>query len=196
MGIHPPEHHGARSHGETRLSSNTPRYKNPSFQKTYEAMLAMASDPASEMYHQGRPHRGAAHRSAFWDGYAGMKKSANVIPNTLSAVCFQAGKDFFKTNPGIQNAFWTPGVTRQGEALQSAQIVQPGYDYNEPDLRQPTPQQIEEARKSAGLTQEAAAALVHRKSSSRWREWSGGQHHIDLAVWELFLIKAQLRTLK
>lgn len=96
--------------------SPRPRYKTATFQKTYEAILAAAADPKSELYYNGKPHRGAGHRCAFWDGYAGVK-SANVIPNTPSAVCYQAGKTFAKTHPGIakEDATWTPGVTRQGE---------------------------------------------------------------------------------
>lgn len=73
------------------------RYKTPSFQKTYDAMLAAAQNPAGELYYNGRPHRGAGHRTAFWDGYAGLEHSANVVPGTLSAVCFAAGKAFAKT---------------------------------------------------------------------------------------------------
>jgi hypothetical protein len=93
------------------------RYKTRSFQKLYEAMLLAAADKGSELYYLGRPHRGAGHRSAFWDGYAGLGRTANVIPGTPSAVCFQAGKEFARTNPGIaiEEATWTPGVTRQGE---------------------------------------------------------------------------------
>ena len=93
-----------------------PRYKTPSFQKTYDAMLAAARDKSSELYHDGKPRRGAAHRTAFWDGYARLAKTANVVHGTLSAVCFAAGKEFAKSNPGIavEDAVWTPGVTRQG----------------------------------------------------------------------------------
>lgn len=96
--------------------TSPPRYKTATFQKTYEAILAAAADPKSEMYYNGKPHRGAGHRSAFWDGYAGVERSANVIPGTPSAVCYQVGKTFAKTNPGIakEDASWTPGVTRQG----------------------------------------------------------------------------------
>lgn len=99
-----------------------PRYKDASKQRMFETMLKAAADTSSEMYFQGRPHRGAAHRTAFWDGYAGLASSANVIPGTLSAVCFAAGKQFAKTNPGIpkEEAVWTPGVTRQGEPTKAA----------------------------------------------------------------------------
>lgn len=93
------------------------RYKTPSFQTLYDAMLAAAANPQSELYFQGKPHRGAGHRTAFWDGYAGVVKSANVVPRTPSAVCFAAGKVFARPHPGIcvEDAVWTPGVTRQGE---------------------------------------------------------------------------------
>lgn len=96
-----------------------PRYKTPSYQQTYDALLAAARDQSSELYYQGKPHRGAGHRTAFWDGYAGLTRSANVVPGTLSAVCFAAGKAFAKTKPGIPvaDAVWTPGVTRQGETI-------------------------------------------------------------------------------
>lgn len=79
-----------------------PRYKDPSKQKVYDTMLVLARDKTSEMYHQGQPRRGSGHRAAFWDGYSGKfdytgpKRSANVIPGTLSAVCFMAGREFAK----------------------------------------------------------------------------------------------------
>lgn len=96
--------------------STKPRYKTASFQKVYEAMLAAAADPSSELYHHGKPHRGAGHRAAFWDGYAGLQRSANVVPGTFSAVAYAAGKQFAKTNPGIakEEAVWMPDVAREG----------------------------------------------------------------------------------
>jgi len=60
-------------------------------------------------------------------------------------------------------------------------------------LPAPTGEQIEAARLAAGLTQQQAAELVHRKDSARWREWSSERHAIDPAVWELFLIKSGQR---
>lgn len=92
------------------------RYTTPSFQNTNDAMLAAARDTSSELFHDGKPHRGAAHRTAFWGGYGGLDKTANVIPVTLSAVCYAAGNEFARTNPGLPliDAVWTPGVTRQG----------------------------------------------------------------------------------
>ncbi len=77
-----------------------PRYKNPQWQKLYDNMLFLAGDKSSEMYHEGEPRRGAGHRAAFWDGFSGKfdftgpKRSAHVIPGTMSAVCFMAGREF------------------------------------------------------------------------------------------------------
>lgn len=62
-------------------------------------------------------------------------------------------------------------------------------------LQQPTPAEIKEVRKKACLTQQQAAEMVHRADGARWREWEGGKYDIDLAVWELFLVKTGLRTL-
>jgi len=85
-----------------------PRYKTPGLQSMYEAMLAAAADPKSELYHEGKPRRGAGHRAAFWDGYAELKRTANVIPGTYSAACFAAGRAFARTRPGIavEDAKW------------------------------------------------------------------------------------------
>lgn len=71
-----------------------PRYKDRNNQKFYEDLLKLALDRSSELYYKGAQHRGAGHRCAFWDGYDGLKRTANVIPGTLSAVAFQAGKEF------------------------------------------------------------------------------------------------------
>lgn len=66
------------------------------------------------------------------------------------------------------------------------------YRYNG-TLRRPTPEEIKAARERLLLSQEAAAAFVHRATRVRWAEWEAGKHAIDLAVWELFLIKTGLR---
>ena len=60
-------------------------------------------------------------------------------------------------------------------------------------IRQPTPQEIKDTRARVMLTQQAAAELVHRADRRRWVEWETGKYKIDLAVWELFLIKTKLR---
>ena len=60
-------------------------------------------------------------------------------------------------------------------------------------LMTPTPAQIREARESAGLSQTAAAELVHcvRKTWTQWEAEKDSPIHrgINLAAWELFLIK-------
>lgn len=63
-------------------------------------------------------------------------------------------------------------------------------------LNQPTPAEIKAVRAVTGLTQQKAAEVVHRADGARWREWEGGKHQIDMAVWELFLIKTGLRTIE
>lgn len=52
----------------------------------------------------------------------------------------------------------------------------------------PTPQAVRERRLEAGLTQAAAAKLVHLGAAPRWAEYENGTRNFDLARWELFLI--------
>lgn len=54
----------------------------------------------------------------------------------------------------------------------------------------PTPEQVKQARKDAGLTQSAAGALVH-VSERTWQKWEHGERHMSPAVWELFQIKVK-----
>lgn len=53
----------------------------------------------------------------------------------------------------------------------------------------PTPAAIRAAREAAGLTQRAAAALVHA-SVRGWEDWEAGRRRMHPAMWELFGIKA------
>lgn len=53
----------------------------------------------------------------------------------------------------------------------------------------PTPDQIRKLRLAAGLTQEAAAQLVHVSDSRAWRRYESGKHEMHGAIWELFNIK-------
>lgn len=53
----------------------------------------------------------------------------------------------------------------------------------------PTKEEIIAERLAAGLTQTQAAALVHRAYLS-WLRWEAGGP-IDMACWELFLIKTK-----
>ena len=52
------------------------------------------------------------------------------------------------------------------------------------------PSTIITARKEAGLTQSAAARLVH-KSLRCWQQWEAGDRAMCPAVWELFHIKSR-----
>lgn len=56
--------------------------------------------------------------------------------------------------------------------------------------RAPGPTEIREARKRAGLTQAAAARLVH-VTPRAWQHWELGKVEMPPARWELFTIKAR-----
>ena len=53
----------------------------------------------------------------------------------------------------------------------------------------PTPAEIRAARQAAGLSQTAAAQIIHCSRSS-WAEWEGGVSRMHPAFWELFRLKA------
>ena len=53
----------------------------------------------------------------------------------------------------------------------------------------PSPDLIRAARRNAGLTGAAAAALIHC-SDRTWRKWESGERKMHAAFWELFQIKA------
>lgn len=75
-----------------------PHYKDPEQQKMYDRMLTMAFDPNSELYRDGEPNRGLAHRSAFWDGASGQfdkgTRSPHAIPGSMAMVCLMAGREY------------------------------------------------------------------------------------------------------
>jgi DNA-binding transcriptional regulator YiaG len=52
----------------------------------------------------------------------------------------------------------------------------------------PAPEAIRSARDAAGLTQTAAATLVH-STLRRWQEWEEGKHRMHPGLWELFRLK-------
>lgn len=91
-----------------------PRYKDRSSQHMYEAMLKLAEDKTSEMYYNGAIHRGAFHRCAFWDGFSGLftltgpGRSPHVIPGTMSAACFMAGKEFARRQRSVRAGLAPP----------------------------------------------------------------------------------------
>ncbi|ORJ49431.1 hypothetical protein B2M27_15615 (plasmid) [Kluyvera intermedia] len=56
--------------------------------------------------------------------------------------------------------------------------------------KNPTPDEIREARLSAELTQATAAQLVY-SSLNAWSQWERGERKMHPAIWELFQIKSQ-----
>lgn len=55
-------------------------------------------------------------------------------------------------------------------------------------VENPTPDAIRCARKAAGLSQTAAAALIYCTLRG-WQEWEAGNRRMHPALWELFRIK-------
>ncbi len=55
-------------------------------------------------------------------------------------------------------------------------------------MNNPTPAQIKQARKDAGLTQAAAALLIY-KSCRAWQQYEKGDRGMDKALFELFMSK-------
>ena len=54
--------------------------------------------------------------------------------------------------------------------------------------RNPTQEEVRAAREAAGLSQTAAAALIHCTLRG-WQEWEAGNRRMHPAFWELFGIK-------
>jgi DNA-binding transcriptional regulator YiaG len=54
----------------------------------------------------------------------------------------------------------------------------------------PYPAEIQAARKAAGLSQTAAAAMVHTTCRT-WQQWEAGDRKMHPAFWELFSIKSR-----
>ena len=57
----------------------------------------------------------------------------------------------------------------------------------------PAPDIIRSARSAAGLSQTAAAALVHAGMRA-WQEWEAGRRAMPAAAWELFLLRTDQYT--
>ena len=79
-----------------------------------------------------------------------------------------------------------------------SEFVDSAFDYElvalkisvcEPDLA-PPPEAVKEARKAAGLSQNAAAKLVHMKTGT-WSAWEQGDREMSPTAWELFLLKTR-----
>jgi DNA-binding transcriptional regulator YiaG len=52
----------------------------------------------------------------------------------------------------------------------------------------PNPAEILAARREAGLSQSAAAALVH-SGLRTWQQWEAGDRRMHPGLWELFRLK-------
>ncbi len=61
-------------------------------------------------------------------------------------------------------------------------------------MNNPTPAEIKQSRKDAGLTQTQAAALIG-KTLSAWQRWEYGSRKMDSALFELFTIKLEDRKM-
>ena len=57
-------------------------------------------------------------------------------------------------------------------------------------MNNPLPAEIRAAREVAGLTQEAAGALIHG-SRRAWQDYEAGARKMHPGLWELFRLKAQ-----
>lgn len=57
-------------------------------------------------------------------------------------------------------------------------------------MKSPTKEQIQQARKDAGLTQVQAAELVY-STRRTFQDWEYGVSPMHPAIWELFLIKTK-----
>lgn len=57
-------------------------------------------------------------------------------------------------------------------------------------MKPPTPKKIKQARKTAGLTQTQAAALIYKQLRT-WQQWEAGDRTMDPALFELFEIKTK-----
>jgi len=53
----------------------------------------------------------------------------------------------------------------------------------------PSKEEIRAAREAAGLTQTAAAVLVHA-TCRNWQQWEAGDRRMHPGLWELFRIKS------
>ena len=53
----------------------------------------------------------------------------------------------------------------------------------------PLPDEIRSAREAAGLSQSAAAALIH-STLRTWQDWEAGKARMHPGLWELFRIKS------
>ncbi|MFU4723612.1 helix-turn-helix domain-containing protein [Pseudomonas aeruginosa] len=60
-------------------------------------------------------------------------------------------------------------------------------------MSSPAPTEIRAAREVAGLSQTAAAELVHSKLRT-WQQWEAGDRRMHPGLWELFRLKTATLT--
>ena len=65
-----------------------------------------------------------------------------------------------------------------------------GQEYKMPEETNPTPEEIRAARMAAGLSQTAAARIVHASLRS-WQQWEAGDNRMHPGLFELFQIKTK-----
>src|SRR5439155_1506820 len=91
-----------------------------------------------------------------------------------------------------------PGHDLRDQVMSATEILR-GQRANKAAAN-PTPAQILRAREEAGLTQQAAAALVHTSwhSWSKWETSTADENHRRMhpSTWELFQVKLAAMTLR
>lgn len=55
-------------------------------------------------------------------------------------------------------------------------------------MSKPTPEQVKQARTTAGLTQKQAAEVIYKKILA-WQRYESGDREMDVALYELFMLK-------
>ena len=55
-------------------------------------------------------------------------------------------------------------------------------------MNNPTPEQVKQARATAGLTQKQAAEVIYKKVLA-WQRYESGDRSMDCALYELFMLK-------
>lgn len=69
-------------------------YRNKMQRAAFDSCIALYRDRASEFWHNDQPRRGAGHRCAFWDGVAGIERSAHMgDPSSFARACWRAGRE-------------------------------------------------------------------------------------------------------
>lgn len=61
-------------------------------------------------------------------------------------------------------------------------------------MKNPTPENIREARANAGLSQTDAAKVIY-STMRTWQDWESGKTKMHPGLWELFLVKSTMRML-